>query len=152
MMEQQGTKAEFPGARAAPAAPRALAARILVVLPDDELRVALCAELGERGCDPSGAHDLSAALAYPAREPGRDVVRLILIDQRAWTDAAASDAERLLALHPLAEKWLLGSAWTPEPVGTPWQTVVHRPLTIEQLVQRMVRGVAAGRARAESVV
>jgi hypothetical protein len=129
-----------------------LAAHILVVLPDHELRVALCAELGERGCDPSGAHDLSGALAYAALEPGRDVVRLILIDQTAWAGAAASDAERLLARHPLAEKWLLASAWTSDHAAGPWQSVVHRPLSIEQLVQRLVQGAEAHRRRMNHVV
>ena len=142
---------ELQGARGTPVPARTLAARILVVLPDDQLRVALCAELGERGCDASGAHDVSGALLYPALEPGRDRVRLILVDQRAWVDAARDDSERLLALHPLAEKWLLASAWTADSAGDPWQSVVHRPLTIEQLVQRMLRTVAVHRGRAVPV-
>jgi len=41
-------------------------------------------------------------------------VRVILMDQGAWAEAAAVDAERLLERHPLAEKWPLASAWTPE--------------------------------------
>ena len=121
------------------------------MLSDDQLRVALCAELGERGCDPSGAHDVSGALAYPPLEPGRDAVRLILIDERAWADAAASDAERLLARHPVAEKWLLASAWASDQTGAPWRSVVHRPLTIDQLAQRLVQGVKAARAKVEPV-
>lgn len=130
----------------APAVSRSpLTPRVLVVLEDHEERVALCAELRERGCDPVCAPDLSIALRHPPLEPGKGIVRLILMDQKACAGAPPIETERLLARHPLAARWLLASAWTPERADPPWQRVLRRPLRIEELVKEVVQGLKSRR-------
>src|SRR5262249_24518470 len=110
--------------------------RLLLVQPDDELRVLLRAELVERGYDAIGVPDVGLALEVPPLAPGRDAVRLILMEQSGADD---TETERLLRQHPLARRWLLASAWTTERAGSPWQKVLRRPLTIEQVVREIER-------------
>lgn len=112
--------------------------RILLVIADHWLRVALRAELIDRGYDAVGATDIRMALRSRPLEPGRDVVRAILVDQEALSGVDARDIERLAARHPCARVLLLGSRVV-APVSGPWHTIVRRPIRIDEVVAALAR-------------
>jgi hypothetical protein len=55
--------------------------RVLLVMPDRWHRALLRAQLRELGYDALGAPDLAGGLLYPAPEPERGPVALIVVDQ-----------------------------------------------------------------------
>lgn len=112
--------------------------RVLLVMPDQWHRALLRAELRELGYDAVGAPDLSGSLAYPAIEPERGPVSLVLVDQQALAGAHEMLLARLLERHGHPPSMLLAPAGLPHIAGD-WALVLHRPLSIADIV----RGVRA---------
>lgn len=110
------------------------APRVLLVAGARWPRALLRAQLIEAGYDVVGAQLVARALRYPAAEPGRGPVLLIIIEQAALALAAPRELERLRARHPSARVLLLASATVAPPSGS-WDVVLRRPLAIEQIVR-----------------
>jgi hypothetical protein len=110
------------------------APRVLIIVPDHWPRALLRATLRELGYDAVGARDLGDALAYPAAEPGRGPVRLVILDQRALAETQHPLVAQLMQLHgdPLA---LLLAPGARPPAGGSWTRVIRRPVTIGELVE-----------------
>ena len=102
-------------------------------MPDQWHRALLRAELRELGYDALGAPEVAGALLYPAEEPGRGAVGLILIDQRALTTTGHALLPELLARHQ-APAVLLAPGGGP-PAAGPWIRVLSRPLSIADLTR-----------------
>lgn len=109
------------------------APRVLLVLPDQWHRALLRAELRELGYDALGAPDVASALLYPAQEPGRGAMGLILVDQRALTNTGHALLPELLARHE-APAVLLAPGAGP-PAAGPWIRMLRRPLSIADLTR-----------------
>jgi hypothetical protein len=93
----------------------------------------LRAALREAGYDAVGAPDLAEALAYPAVEPDRGPVRLIIVDQGALRAEDDTLLVPLLSRHGDAATVLLASATRGRVEGS-WDRVVQRPASIGDIV------------------
>jgi hypothetical protein len=108
----------------------------LLILPDQWHRALLRAQLREAGYDALGAPDLAGALLYPGQEPGRGPVGLVLIDHAALGPHAETMLPQLLERHRAPAVLLAPAGITP--TGGPWTRVLHRPISIADIV-RVVR-------------
>lgn len=111
---------------------------MLIVSPDQWPRALLRAELLEAGYDAIGARTLSAALRYPATQPGRGPVRLIIVDQRVVEREASEVRARLAAKHTGSLWFLLAHSSGALPAGD-WDAVLRRPQSIGQVVEAVGR-------------
>ena len=107
--------------------------RVLLVIPDHWHRALLRAELRELGYDALGAPDLAGSLLYPADEPDRGPVSLIVLDQRALTPIEEALLPELRARHH-ALVILLAPAGTSHPAGR-WARVLTRPVSIGEITR-----------------
>lgn len=107
--------------------------RVLIVMPDQRHRALLRAQLRELGYDALGAPDLAGALLYPAQEPERGPVGLILVDHGALTPFGDTLLPLLQERHE-APAVLIGSAATSPPSG-PWVRVLNRPVSIAEITR-----------------
>lgn len=89
----------------------------------------------ESGYDALGAPDLAGALLYPALEPGRGPVGLVLVDHAALASHAEALLPQLLELHG-APAILLAPAGVTPTTG-PWARVLHRPISIADIVREV---------------
>ncbi|HEU5304181.1 MAG TPA: hypothetical protein VFU40_06005 [Gemmatimonadales bacterium] len=89
----------------------------------------------ESGYDALGAPDLAGALLYPALEPGRGPVGLVLVDHGALASHAETLLAQLLERHG-APAVLLSPAGVTPTTG-PWLRVLHRPTTIADIVREV---------------
>lgn len=102
-------------------------------MSDQWPRAHLRAALREVGYDAIGTRDLKNALRIAAVEAGRGPVGLLMVDQRVLHD----DAEALL--RAVRERFadsrilLLAGATSAHPPG-PWNRVLTRPLSVEEIV------------------
>ena len=110
--------------------------RVLLVVPDQWHRALLRAQLRELGYDALGAPDLAAGLLYPALEPERGPVGLIVVDHGALTPFGDTLLPQLLARHG-APAVLIAPAGV-SPPGGPWVRVINRPVSIAEIA-RIVR-------------
>jgi hypothetical protein len=116
------------------------APRVLLVMPEQWPRALLRAALREAGYDALGAPGLAGALRYPPDVPHRGPLRLVLIDQDAFTgNDAAAQLDRLARRHGHPALVLLGRTGRalplPESTGdATWSRVVRRPASIAELV------------------
>jgi hypothetical protein len=108
--------------------------RVLLVMPDQWHRALLRAQLREAGYDAVGAPDLVSSLIYPAEEPDRGPVGLVIVDQQATIGTEDTDLVRLMERHGQAASVLIAPAGLP-PLAGNWQRVVNRPVTIGDIVQ-----------------
>jgi len=109
-------------------------ARVLLVMPEAWPRALLRAELRERGYDAQGAPTLAEAMVYPAEDPERGPVRLVILDGRVVGEGARGVLERLCERHSEARVLLLwGEEGTPPP--GPWAGVVRGPFSIAEMVR-----------------
>jgi hypothetical protein len=111
-----------------------LAPRVLVIMADQWPRALLRAALREVGYDAIGARDLIEALAYPATDPQRGPVRLLILDQPVLQTGDELLLPRLCRRHGEPGVLLLAPGIRPPPKG-PWQRVMQRPVTLGQVVE-----------------
>lgn len=93
----------------------------------------LRAELRELGYDALGAPDLAGSLLYPAEDPDRGAVGVIVVDQRALTNVGETLLPELRARHR-APAILLASAGTSHAAGR-WTRVLTRPVSIGEIAR-----------------
>jgi hypothetical protein len=103
------------------------------VLPDQWHRALLRAQLRELGYDALGAPDLAGGLLYPALEPERGPVGLIVVDHGALTPSGETLLPELLARHE-APAMLIAPAGVSPPAG-PWVRVLNRPVSIAEITR-----------------
>lgn len=120
----------------APASP--VPPRVLLVMPEQWPRALLRAALREAGYDALGAPGLAGAMRYRAKAPGRGPVRLVLVDGSALPRESAGPLRALVQRYEHPATVLLTRA-VPSPVAdlastVPWARVVHRPVSIAELV------------------
>lgn len=115
------------------ATPTSLPPRVLLIMPAQWPRALLRAALREAGYDALGSRALSTARRFPTDEPGRGPVRLILVDQEAFSAPDAAELEWLLDRHPAATAALLAPATRRPPEG-PWKRVLRRPASVADVV------------------
>jgi hypothetical protein len=109
-------------------------ARVLLIMPQQWPRALLRAELREEGYDAIGARNLSEAARYPAADPERGPVRLVLVDDAALTPEHEGLLEPLLARHGRPPAMLLARAGHTVPDRS-WTRVLQRPVRIDDIVQ-----------------
>jgi hypothetical protein len=107
--------------------------RVLLVMPNQWHRSLLRAQLRELGYDALGAPDLESSLLYPADEPERGPVGLILVDQQALVGEDHSLLGHLMSRHGEPASLLIAPAGLPPAAGQ-WRQVVTRPVSIADLV------------------
>jgi DNA-binding response OmpR family regulator len=114
--------------------------RVLLIMPEQWPRALLRAALRELGYDAVGAPSLAAALHFPVDAPERGAVRLVLLDQATLADEeAASQLELLLRRHREPAPMLLSrampaTALPPAAATVAWRRVLHRPVSVGDLV------------------
>ncbi|UCC48474.1 MAG: hypothetical protein JSV41_13605 [Gemmatimonadota bacterium] len=114
------------------------APRVLIVSPDQWPRALLRAELLAAGYDAVGSRTLSAALRYPATQPGRGPVRLIIVDQCVVEREASEVRAGLAAKHTGSRWFLLAHSRSALPAGD-WDAALRRPVSIGQVVEAVKR-------------
>src|SRR5687768_5020134 len=87
--------------------------RVLLVMPNQWHRSLLRAELREVGYDALGAPDLEGSLLYPAAEPERGPVGLILVDQQALVGGDHDLLKHLMDRHGRPPSVLIAPAGQP---------------------------------------
>ena len=108
--------------------------RVLLVIPNQWHRSLLRAQLRELGYDALGAPDLESSLLYPAAEPERGPVGLILVDQQALVGGDHDLLQHLMDRHERPPSVLIAPAGQ-RPADGQWQQVVTRPVSIAELVE-----------------
>jgi CheY-like chemotaxis protein len=108
--------------------------RVLLVMPNQWHRSLLRAQLRELGYDALGAPDLEASLLYPAAEPERGPVGLILVDQQALVRDDHGLLKQLMDRHGRPPLVLIAPAGQ-RPAEGQWQQVVTRPVSIAELTE-----------------
>ena len=106
--------------------------RVLIVMPEQWPRALLRAALREAGYDAVGTRNLGTALRIPSDEPDRGPVRVVVVNQSALGGADDKLTE-LLSRHGAPTTILLSRATIVTPRG-PWQRVLKRPVTIDDIV------------------
>lgn len=101
-------------------------------MDDQWPRALLRAALLEAGYDAVGARTVSEALTYPAADPGRGPVRLVIVDRLVLGRDARSIVE-LAALHAGPTMMLLVAAGESVPEGS-WDRIIRRPVSIGGIV------------------
>lgn len=110
----------------------ALPPRVLLVMTDQWPRALLRAALREIGYDAVGTRALSGAARLTAAEADRGPLGLVLLAHEALADDDRVDLDRLREATD-APIVLLASAGENRP--GPWTQVVHRPVSIGDLVR-----------------
>ena len=100
-------------------------------MPDQWRRALLRAALREVGYDAVGTRNVSAGTRFPAKDPGRGDVKLIIIDQDAL-DEGEAPVDALIKTHG-AVSILIARSTIAAPPG-PWQRILSRPLAIDDIV------------------
>jgi hypothetical protein len=85
------------------------------------------------GYDAVGTRHLSSALRIPVTMPGREPVRLIVVDQSALDGVGDESLSRLLAAHGDPAVVLLARSVSATPPG-PWRRVLRRPVSVAEIV------------------
>lgn len=110
--------------------------RVLIVSPDRTTRALLGAELRERGYDAVGAASPGAALRIPREETGHGPVRLVIatgpIAEAETRNVLANTRERFEGCRMVLVASGVGRA--AGDVGAGWDRVLHRPISIGQIV------------------
>jgi len=108
----------------------------MVIMDDQWPRALLRAALLDAGYDAVGARSVSEALAQTPADPERGAVRLVIIDRPvlAREDTPLAD---LLGAHRNPVTLLLAPAGESAPPG-PWSQIIHRPVSIGDMV-RVIR-------------
>jgi DNA-binding response OmpR family regulator len=105
---------------------------VLLVMTDQWPRALLRAALRETGYDAVGTRALSGAAYLSAAQPDRGPVGLVLLEQEALAGAGRGDLDRLreATAAPIV---LLAPGGADSP--GPWTEVIHRPVSIGELVR-----------------
>jgi len=106
--------------------------RVLSVMPEQWPRALLRAALREAGYDAVGTRNLGTALRIRSDEPDRGPIRLVVVDQSALS-GAHDKLRELLSRHGAPPTILLARSTLATPVG-PWQRVLKRPVSVEEIV------------------
>ncbi len=102
-------------------------------MPEQWRRALLRAALREVGYDAIGARGIAEAQLIRAVVPDRGTVRVIIVDQAALGTGGLSRFAALRARHENPRTILLARATVDAPKG-PWDRVLRRPVSIEQIV------------------
>ena len=102
-------------------------------MPDQWRRALLRGALREAGYDAVGARGVREARLINPVAPGRGPVRLVVIDQDALRGAESTDLQRLRGRHGDPDVVLLARATIAPPAGA-WKRIVHRPVSVADLV------------------
>jgi hypothetical protein len=102
-------------------------------MTDQWPRALLRAALRETGYDAVGTRALAGAIPLTAAEPDRGPVGLVVLAQEALAGADRSDLDRLREATD-APIVLLAAAGGGD-TARPWTQVVHRPVSIGELVR-----------------
>jgi hypothetical protein len=106
---------------------------VLLVMTDQWPRALLRAALREGGYDAVGTRALAGAVRLTAADPDRGPIGLVVLGQEALSGADRGDLDRLReATH--APIVLLAPAGGGDDAG-PWAQVVHRPVSIGDIVR-----------------
>ena len=100
-------------------------------MPDQWTRVLLRAAMREVGYDAVGTRTLQSGMRIRVSEPDRAPITLIVIDHAAVTDL--DSVKSLLDRHH-APAILIARRTSATPAG-PWQRVVYRPISVEEIVR-----------------
>jgi hypothetical protein len=114
-------------------------------MADRSARALFRAELMERGHDVIGAVSVADALSYPARDPERGPVCLVVVDQLGLSLAGEPSVAQVARRFTNARIVLLASRMLERPSG-PWTQVIERPASVGELADWIER------ARAEQDV
>ena len=101
-------------------------------MPEQWPRALLRAALREAGYDAVGTRNLGTALRIRSDEPDRGPIRLVVVDQSALS-GAHDKLRELLSRHGAPPTILLARSTLATPVG-PWQRVLKRPVSVEEIV------------------
>ena len=99
-------------------------------MPDQWTRALLRAALREVGYDAVGTRTLQSALRIRVAEPDRGAVELVIFAQDAVGDVEV--VKQLLERHGAAAL-LIARRTSATPAG-PWQHIIYRPISIEEIV------------------
>ncbi len=107
--------------------------RVLVVMPAQWPRALLRASLREVGYDASGAHDVIEAARPGASDAG--ALRLLIVDAQALAGdtVRAELLDRLIGPDRKPLRLLIAPA-TGQPAAGAWDQVLHRPISIGEIV------------------
>jgi hypothetical protein len=108
--------------------------RVLLVIPNQWHRSLLRAQLRELGYDALGAPDLEGSLLYPAAEPERGPVGLIVVDQQALVGGDHGLLTHLMDRHARPPSVLIAPAGQ-APADGQWVQIVTRPVSIAELAE-----------------
>jgi DNA-binding response OmpR family regulator len=111
---------------------KALPPRILVIMDDQWPRALLRAGLLDAGYDAVGARSVSEALSYTAADQDRGPVRMVVADRHVLAQEPGRLSE-LMGRYGSPMVLLLTSAGELTPEG-PWTRVMHRPVSIGELI------------------
>jgi hypothetical protein len=105
--------------------------RVLLIIGDQWERALIRASLREVGYDAVGARNPAEARRYRPIEPGRGAIGLIVADHEAAADREALND--MVASHRDPPVILLARSTSETPKGA-WTRVIHRPLSVADLV------------------
>jgi hypothetical protein len=108
--------------------------RIILVMPAQWPRALLRAALREVGYDASGTRGLSGAFQQAVPDPSRGPLRLLLLDQESLTEDEKQYLNQLRDRAAGVPMVLVAPATRPVREG-PWTRVIHRPISIADLVR-----------------
>ncbi len=111
------------------------APRIIILSDEQWARAGLRAELREHGYDAIGAPDVERAERYVLPNPDRGPVRLVIADQGVM-DARTIDTLARWRTALGARILLMAHATRAVPPG-PWDEVVHRPVSMGEVEERV---------------
>jgi hypothetical protein len=106
---------------------------VLIAMADQWPRALLRAALREVGYDAVGTRSIATALRIRAFERNRGPVRLLIVDQSAWSGAAAKEFARLLSRHNAPATILLARSTVARP-NESWGRVLLRPVSVADVV------------------
>lgn len=107
-------------------------------MPDQWSRALLRGALRETGYDAVGTRSLQSGTRIDPDEPGREPVRLLVVDQKAIGSEGDENLARLLARFRGADAMLIAGTTTATPQGE-WREVLHRPLTVADIASAVQR-------------
>ena len=116
-----------------PGSEKAPPPRVLIVMDEQWPRALLRAAMLEAGYDAVGARSLAEALGYPAKDPDRGPVRLVIVDDHAVKGDGVPSITLVLSRHGNPATLLLARATQSVPEG-PWQRVLRRPCSVGDIV------------------
>ena len=117
-----------------------MAPRVILVMSDQWPRALIRASLRDVGYDAIGARSIAEAWTHPRHDPSRGDVALIVFDQDTLQEHAPGALRELMHFHGDPQTMLIAHATRARPTGT-WTHVMHRPLSVGELVSAVQRAI-----------